>query len=99
MQTPKISLIAMESRDPNRVFVRVPNERGRWMLVHRCVVLAPCDVCGAAIGEPCRDKTPHHVNLKYTVGHHYGRWTSAKHRYLGKPASPILEHIGITKEK
>jgi hypothetical protein len=96
LQTPKISLIAMESRDPNRVFVRVPNERGRWMLVHRCVVLVECEVCGAAIGEPCKDKIVQPI--KYSVGHHYVRWSKYKRKF-GKQKSPLLENIGITIDK
>lgn len=97
MKTPQISLVAMESRDPNRVFVRVPNERGRWMLVHRCVILRPCSVCKAAIGEPCKSD-PNDPVPKYTVGHHYGRWTSAKYSY-SNAKTPYVEHVGVTKEK
>jgi hypothetical protein len=35
--TPSISLVAYEARD-NRVFVKVPNERGRYILTSRCVI-------------------------------------------------------------
>lgn len=36
------------------VFVRVPTERGRYVLTDRCVVEVDCSVCGAVTGEPCR---------------------------------------------
>lgn len=50
--TPAINLIAYTCT-PEKVFVKVPNERGRWMLTDRCVVEVACTHCGAARGEPC----------------------------------------------
>ena len=44
--------------DPSMVFVRVPNERGRWMLVDRSVVEVDCPHCKAVAGEPCRRAWP-----------------------------------------
>ncbi len=44
--------------DPSMVMVRVPNERGRWMLVDRSVVEVDCPWCGAVAGEPCRGYSP-----------------------------------------
>jgi len=52
--TPQISLVAYESRDGRRVFVKVPDERGRYMLTDRCVVEVSCPNCRSAIGEPCK---------------------------------------------
>ena len=66
MKTPRISLVAMESRDPNKTFVKVPNEPGRWILAERCVVEVPCPRCYAAIGEPCFNPD----NGKYWVDTH-----------------------------
>lgn len=44
---------------PDKVFVRVPNERGRWVLTDRCVVEVTCPICGALKGVPCwRTYTP-----------------------------------------
>lgn len=40
--------------NPSMVFVRVPTERGRYMLTDRCVVEVDCPFCGATVGEPCR---------------------------------------------
>lgn len=51
--TPSISLVAYEARD-GRVFVKVPNERGRYMLVDRCVIEVDCPQCKSARGEPCK---------------------------------------------
>lgn len=38
----------------NLCFVRVPSERGRYMLTDLCVIAVPCPLCGALVGEPCR---------------------------------------------
>lgn len=38
----------------NLVFVRVPSERGRYLLTDLCVLVVACPHCGALIGEPCR---------------------------------------------
>lgn len=59
------------SVDPSLVFVRVPNERGRWMLTARCVVEVPCPCCEAIVGEPCRRY--HSSGIKYGVGTHVRR--------------------------
>lgn len=68
MRTPKISLIAMDCRDPAKAFVRVPDEPGRWVLTDRCVVEVACSQCGSAIGEPCRS----HLS-GYRQGTHFTR--------------------------
>lgn len=51
-----IGLVAygVDGPSPSLVFVRVPTERGRWLLTDRCVVEVACPSCEAAIGEPCR---------------------------------------------
>lgn len=43
----------------NLAFVRVPSERGRYMLTDLCVIAVPCPNCGAVIGEPCRSGSWH----------------------------------------
>lgn len=48
-----ISLVAYNI-NPTFVFVKVPTERGRWLITDRCVVEVDCPVCGAYTGEPCR---------------------------------------------
>jgi hypothetical protein len=51
-----IGLVAYQV-NPSMVFVRVPTERGRYLLTDRCVVEVPCGHCGAMVGEPCRRGT------------------------------------------
>lgn len=75
---PSIKLVAWESRDPNRVFVAIPNERGRYLYTHRSVVLVACPYCKATVGEPCKNRG------HYNAGVHYhrpkalrGRWPLA----------------------
>jgi len=48
----RISVVAYEAL-PNLVFVRVPNERARYMLTDISVALRGCPHCGARLGEPC----------------------------------------------
>lgn len=38
----------------NLVFVKVPSERGRYMLTDMCVIVVDCPLCEAVMGEPCR---------------------------------------------
>lgn len=59
----------MDARNPNKAFVRVPDEPGRWIYADRCVVEVPCRVCEAAIGEPCKGQ----YSGKYWVEVHYQR--------------------------
>lgn len=48
-----IGLIAYEAL-PGLVFVKVPSERGRWILTDRSAVEVDCPLCKAVTGEPCR---------------------------------------------
>lgn len=75
-----IGLIAygMDGHDPSKVLVRLPTERGRWVLTDRCVVEVPCSCCGAVVGEPCR-------RGRHNVGH--GAGTHAVRRYDWKVRS------------
>lgn len=70
-RTPQISLVAYSLIPNHRVFVRVPNERGRWALVDICVVMVECPVCKSAIGEMCKSR--HH---RYWVDTHGDRRTA-----------------------
>lgn len=51
--TLNIGLVAYQLDDA-MVFVRVPNERGRWVLTERCVVEVDCPHCASVSGEPCQ---------------------------------------------
>lgn len=98
-----IGLIAY-AVDPSKVFVRVPNERGRWMLVDRSVVEVACPHCDAIAGEPCRQvrtswrqlgKT--HDPIRYHSGVHVARkraWQEATGlRFPARRAKPHKLHI------
>lgn len=63
--------------DPSLVFVRMPDERGRWGLVHRCVAEVECPRCGSERGVPCRSR------FRYHIAHHLSRYELAKER-LGR---------------
>lgn len=84
--TPRISLVAYADRDPDKVFVAIPNERARYVRTERCVVEVWCPACKSAIGEPCRNKTG------YTAGVHYKRRDLAR-RYQREAASKVEERI------
>lgn len=90
--------------DPSKVFVRVPNEKGRWMMVDRCVVEVDCPYCRAVAGEPCRARTGNqlcgevsHDPIRYHVGVHVARreaWqTKTGLRFPAKRAEPYKIHI------
>lgn len=51
---PIISLIAFEDRPAKFIFVRVPDDFGRYVRTDPCVAKVPCERCGATIGEPCK---------------------------------------------
>lgn len=53
----------------NLAFVKVPSERGRYMLTDLCVIVVPCPNCGAIIGEPCRSG-------HWSDGKPYPRWAN-----------------------
>lgn len=76
MTTPKISLVAFKERQGDFIFVAVPNERGRYVRTDASVVQAECSNCGAAIGEPCKNR---HGN--YLGGTHYQRRVGARLRW------------------
>lgn len=95
MTTPQISLIGYHCT-PDKVFIRVPNERGRFVLTDRCVAYVGCKHCGAAPGEPCfresrvpycDGKKPWPKHRKYYAGTHWVRRAamSGKHEPPAKP--------------
>jgi hypothetical protein len=90
----RIGLVAYCALPPLSVFVRVPNEPGRWMITHRCVVEVDCTYCKAIVGEPC-----HNMKLvkRYRNGTHTYRRAAFSARYrmneLGqhKPKIPLQD--------
>lgn len=81
-----IGLVAygIDGPHPSLVFVRVPTERGRWVLTDRCVVEVACRLCGAVVGEPCRRSWKHNRVLQHGAGTHWHRrddWQQIKHKH------------------
>lgn len=72
---PVISLIAWHDRSADFIFVRVPNEYGRYLRTDQCVSQVPCPYksCGATVGEPCMH------DGKYVAGTHAVRREAGKH--------------------
>lgn len=56
---------------PGKIFVKVPDQRGRWMITNESVALLPCSVCGAIEGEPCYRRVQD--KKSYTCTPHYAR--------------------------
>ena len=92
-QYPRIALVAYEAWPKGRVFVRVPNEAGRYMLTDKCVVEIGCPVCKATKGEPCYNPS----NGNYWVGTHADRRMARDGRhYPGQPhPKPVLRAADI----
>lgn len=86
---PVISLIAWQDRSMGFIFVRVPNEYGRYLRTDQSVsqVTCPQKNCGATIGEPCM----HDGN--YVAGTHYLRRTAAKELRRGKQFAVKAEDV------
>lgn len=66
---PSISLVAYEDRTGNFVFVKIPNERGRYLKTHRCVIYVHCPdtKCASIPGEPCKSTA---VQSRSADGYH-----------------------------
>ena len=90
--------------DTSKAFVRVPNERGRWMLTDRSVAEVDCPHCKAITGEPCRQvQTPWrrmdqpHDPIRYCASVHVARkqaWSKATgHRFPARHAAPHKPRI------
>jgi hypothetical protein len=84
---PIISLIAFEDRTAKFIFVRVPNEFGRYLRTDPCVAHVACERCHATIGEPCRH------DGKYVAATHAVRRGDHDQRHKGKPLR--LERIDV----
>lgn len=83
--TPSIKLVAWADRDPNFIFVAVPDQRGRYLRTDRSVAFVACPNCKSIVGEPCRS----------THGDGYGGTThfarrNANRKNWGIPATDVL---------
>ena len=65
----RLGLVAYEFVPDKLVFVRIPNEPGRWVLTHHSVAKVACPWCRAVVGEPCfTGKGADVADRRYTAG-------------------------------
>ena len=74
---PVIKMIAYESRDPDRIFVAVPDERGRYVLTDRSVAYVACPLCKSLQYEPCKGHSTSGKGNRYAAGTHHQRRSAA----------------------
>ncbi|NID15022.1 zinc finger domain-containing protein [Luteibacter yeojuensis] len=88
----------------NLVFVKVPSERGRYMLTDLCVIAVPCPLCGAVVGEPCRSyyglrywekRYPDTKPSAHTQGVHVNRKHAADDKYGRGWKKTVLAHYRL----
>jgi hypothetical protein len=92
----------------NLAFVKVPSERGRYLLTDMCVIAVPCPVCGAVIGEPCRRgywqngkrgvsyfRPDDGRPITHGVGTHARRRNDAQAKYGHHYASRLVRHYRL----
>jgi hypothetical protein len=107
MATPtlNIGLVAYHCTG-NLAFVRVPSERGRYMLTDLCVIAVACPMCGAVIGEPCRsgswhngEPSPRWASRPSVNGHgcsvHVARKSAADAKYGRGWKRTVLAHYKL----
>lgn len=78
----------------SHVMVRVPNERGRWLLTHRAVAEVACRCCGATAGEPCHNMRSGSARRYWTETHVVRRDDAAAAKRKGVP--PAKHKIRVT---
>lgn len=76
---PVVRLVAFDDRPGKFIFVRVPDEYGRYVRTDPCVAHVPCPHCKVTVGEPCR------FNGSYTAGTHSARRRLGDQRRKGRP--------------
>lgn len=81
MMAPVIQLVAFEDRYKKWVFVRVPNEKGRYVRTDPCVVQVECPACKAAVGELCKG------SQGYWAGTHGDRRSAAVRKRNWRPSN------------
>src|SRR5262249_37091277 len=68
---PTIRFVAIESRQPNMIFLPDPSLRGRYIYTDRSAALVTCPLCRAIPGEPC--KRHYGTTLRYHAPTHCDR--------------------------
>ena len=91
---PTIRFIAFGSREPHKIFVPDPSQRGRYVYTDSCVAQVACPLCKAIPGEPC--KRHYGPYLSYHAGTHADRRGIAKRRAFDPLQDDILKpHIKL----
>lgn len=85
--TPRISLVAYGDRNPDFIFVSIPDQRGRYLRTDKSVAFVECPACHAAVGEPCRT----HTQDGYQGTTHVWRRSAFSAKHWGKKADDVLE--------
>lgn len=73
----RITRVAYEALK-HLVFVRIPDERGRWALLPQCVLQRVCPQCKAPIGVPCMGATGYWTSDVHAVRRGYHRLRGAR---------------------
>jgi hypothetical protein len=76
-------VVAYEHRDPNWIFVAIPNKRGHYFKTDKSVGIIACPVCNALIGEPCYSRVTEEIRYISTV--HAARRREAKRGVVTAP--------------
>jgi len=93
----------------NLVFVKVPSERGRYLLTDVCVAAVACPHCVGVTGEPCRrghwhNGVPYGTRDNRSVdcrprahgtGVHCARKTAAEEKYGYRYASRLIRELQL----
>jgi hypothetical protein len=73
MRIGDVKIHAFEDRQGQFIFVKIPDEYGRYVRTRVAVVLSDCPACKAALGEPCRGQYN-----RYTGSIHADRMVKAR---------------------
>ena len=106
MATLNIGLVSYHVVGP-LVFVRVPSEKGRYMLTHMCVTVVPCPACDAVKGEPCRAGVVGNYwrrvqasqgTVRHLIGTHFARRNKADEIYGKNWTKRAMDHYKLHVE-
>lgn len=77
---PSIALVAWAERTGDFIFVKVPNERGRYLRTDSCVAHVACPWCKSIPGEPCKSNSRKY----YGSGTHSDRRRAFQDKYRNR---------------
>lgn len=89
--------IAYDDRQGHFVFVKIPNEYGRYARVPNLVTYAPCPACGSPVGVPCIGQYDRHVGSIHADRMVLAEKMRRAHGVSGEHLirEDILEHSGL----